>query len=945
MTTSSGKHAPSASSAPQPSNPPHGLSNETPLLHAKSAEKNAPAEPPPPRSSEPEIEADLPRMLGRYVLLKRLARGGMGEVFLGSTTGLEGAERPVVVKIIRREHAADPSFIARFLDEARVQSQLQHSGVAQVIEAASDEKTGEPYAVVEHVEGRSLGDMRARALQIGHRLSWPEAVSIGTMIADALAHVHERKDPAGRPLAIVHRDLSPQNVMVSFQGEVKIIDFGTARGQNRRCRTVSGVVFAKPGYVAPEVANGDTGDARVDLYALGIMLWELCAGRRFLQGDAGVHMANVARNQCSPAPIAEAIGAPLELNAIIAKLTAFERLERYSDARLAARDLAKVLASAGALPNGERGIRARTAQLMQTLFPSEPERTRREFAKLLAASASFRKKTAGQPHPQPKEAAQKPADAPAKTHTADHLKEHSDPNLLPGTRYKLIREIGRGASSVVHEAEHVDLMRRVALKVLTAEHTRVPEFAARFRREARALSRLVHDHLVKILDFGVASDGRLFCAMELLEGETLEARIEREKSLSWQASFDIGRKALQALEVAHAAGVVHRDIKPANIFLTKDGGLKLLDFGLAKAVAEPKGAGVQGEKDPDANAKPASKDAGDAAADEFTKKPGFAILGTPEYMAPEQASSGQVDARSDIYAVGVVLYEMITASMPFSGPSPVAILASKIKGMPEKPSERCPLLGLPQRVDEVLMQALARHPSLRFQSAHEMREAMEKALLAPVISRTRRRVAGLAAIAMTMAFAAVLLVGRAQEIRTAAAKVFGGRTQTERSEEVQAVPVDESIPAQEEPAKQAASEPSPEPSAQPVAEQPSAAEQPVEQLVPEPDEKMAEQKPAAQAQTAAPAEVPKEPQKTAKSAAPAPKARPRQHKKNPDKVKMASMNGAEIAHGQEPKSASKDEQKATGERTARKGSIFKPSRNELPPSQRKKKTRLAKKDR
>src|SRR5215213_8983401 len=115
-----------------------------------SAQKPALSE---PRDGE---SSDLPRVLGRYILLRRIARGGMGEVFLGSTTGLEGAERPVVVKIIRREHATDPSFIARFLDEARVQAQLQHSGVAQVIEAAIEDATGEPYAVVEYVEGRSL---------------------------------------------------------------------------------------------------------------------------------------------------------------------------------------------------------------------------------------------------------------------------------------------------------------------------------------------------------------------------------------------------------------------------------------------------------------------------------------------------------------------------------------------------------------------------------------------------------------------------------------------------------------------------------------------------------------------------------------------------------------------------------------------------------------------
>src|SRR6185436_3486601 len=99
-----------------------------------------------------------------------------------------------------------------------------------------------------------------------------------------------------------------QNVMLSFSGDAKVIDFGTARGQNRRCHTVAGVVFAKPGYVAPEVANGDSGDARVDVYALGIMLWELCVGRRFLQGDAQAHMASVARDQNNPPPMAQSIG-------------------------------------------------------------------------------------------------------------------------------------------------------------------------------------------------------------------------------------------------------------------------------------------------------------------------------------------------------------------------------------------------------------------------------------------------------------------------------------------------------------------------------------------------------------------------------------------------------------------------------------------------------------
>jgi len=156
----------------------------------------------------------------------------MGDVYLAATTGIEGAERPCVVKTVRRDHIHDGSFLARFLDEARVQAQLNHPGVAQVIEAASDEN-GEPYTVVEYVEGRSLADVRQRAIQLGSRIEWPEAVAIGVELGQALAHVHERSGSDGTPLGIVHRDLSPQNVMVGYAGELKLIDFGTAKDLSR----------------------------------------------------------------------------------------------------------------------------------------------------------------------------------------------------------------------------------------------------------------------------------------------------------------------------------------------------------------------------------------------------------------------------------------------------------------------------------------------------------------------------------------------------------------------------------------------------------------------------------------------------------------------------------------------------------------------------------------
>ncbi|HEY1536782.1 MAG TPA: protein kinase, partial [Polyangiaceae bacterium] len=478
-----------------------------------------------PKSQENTVcDSDaLPRRFERYTLLKRIARGGMGEVYLATAGGIEGAERPCVVKAIRREHEEDRSFLARFLDEARIQAQLQHPGVAQIVEATND-VTGKPYVVVEFIEGRNLGDVRSRAGQLGLRMGWPESIAVSIVMADALAHVHERTDANGKPLDIVHRDLSPQNVMMSYAGDVKLIDFGTARGLNRRCQTIAGIVFAKPGYVAPEVANNTPGGVPADLYALGVMLWEMLAGRRFLSGDAPAHMAAVAAGKRNPTPLATLIGAPVELDAVVAKLTAVRLEERYSSARQAMNDLVRLLQRAPSMADGDRSVRGRIAQLMQKLYPAEPARTRSEFARLVAQARATDVPVAVLPPSPP---------APA---------VEVDPTLLSGTRYRLLKVIGRGAMGVVHEAIHLDLMRTVALKVLDPERMGV-DAERRFKVEARAIAQLSHENLVKLFEFGVAQDGRPFYAMELLTGESLDKKLERERGMDFREAIRIGVQA------------------------------------------------------------------------------------------------------------------------------------------------------------------------------------------------------------------------------------------------------------------------------------------------------------------------------------------------------------------------------------------------------------------
>jgi len=638
--------------------------------------------------------AGLPRAFERFRLLRRIARGGMGEVYLATAGAIKGAERPVVIKTIRSDHDTDSSFLARFLDEARIQSQLHHPGVAQILEAATDVH-GKPYVVVEYVEGRNLSDVRGRGATLGVRIEWPEALALAITVGDALAHVHERTDADGRPLDIVHRDLSPQNIMVGYGGDVKLIDFGTARGENRRCHTIAGVVFAKPGYVAPEVANNTPGGIPADLYAFGVILWELAAGRRFLVGEPSAHLAAVGAGKKSPTPIAASLGAPADLDRVIERLTAVRIEDRYTSARHAVADLVRLLQRAPSLADGDRSVRGRLAHLMHRLYPAEPARSRVEFQALVASA----------PDAQPV-AVEMPLSPPA---------PEASPSMLAGTRYRIERELGRGAMGVVYEAMHLDLGRKVALKVLHHECAG-GEGRGRFMAEARAVAKIDHEGLVGLYELGFTSEGRPFYAMELVHGETLERRLARDGRLAWREAVAFMVKACRAVEAAHDAALVHRDIKPGNLMLTGQGELKLLDFGVVKSESE-----LEPVRDGDGTA--------------------MVLVGTPEYMAPEQAR-GSADVRSDVYALGAVLYELATGLLPYHATSAVALIELKLSAPLPPPSKAAPDAAIPRSLDRILARALAPAPEGRFETVADLRRALEGLIDARVRSQAVRRRAG-----------------------------------------------------------------------------------------------------------------------------------------------------------------------------------------------------------
>ena len=239
-------------------------------------------------------ELTLPQVFGRYVLLRRMSRGGMGEIFLAKSGQLSGFEKICVIKKILPHLAADKDFTRRFIDEAQVAIKLSHANIAQVLEVGKIDD--EYFLALEHVEGRDL--RRALTRMIERRVRMPVELALWTMreVASGLAYAHRRADDDGRPLNLVHCDISPPNVLVSFEGEVRIIDFGIAKSALRVAATNPRVGFGKYGYMAPEqLIRGGVVDRRTDIYAAGVLLYELLVGQRMFIFPDGADYRQMAR--------------------------------------------------------------------------------------------------------------------------------------------------------------------------------------------------------------------------------------------------------------------------------------------------------------------------------------------------------------------------------------------------------------------------------------------------------------------------------------------------------------------------------------------------------------------------------------------------------------------------------------------------------------------------
>ena len=328
------------------------------------------------------------RTFGKYTLLEPLASGGMADVFRAEVAGAAGVTKEVALKLVRGEHGGDSEFVRMFIQEARLASRLTHANVVQVFEF--DQVDGRHYIAMELVWGRNLARVVDRCREQGVRFGLARAVHVGAEAAKGLAYAHRLAGPDGTLLGLVHRDVSPHNLLVSFEGEVKVADFGIARAMNRAGLTEPGTLKGKIAYMAPEQARGDPVDARADVFSLGVVLWELCTGRRLFARDSD---AATLAALLGPDPVSATSGwneaIPPELDAVLQGALEKDPARRTGSADELARALSRILLRLASSPE-DWDLRI----LMHRLWPAEarspppaaPEATRVRQAPVPAAA-------------------------------------------------------------------------------------------------------------------------------------------------------------------------------------------------------------------------------------------------------------------------------------------------------------------------------------------------------------------------------------------------------------------------------------------------------------------------------------------------------------------------------------------------------------------------------
>ncbi len=675
------------------------------------------------------MDSLLGRQLDEYRLDAQLGWGGMARVYHAFDTRLK---RPAAVKVINPRFRAEPDYLSRFEREAQAIAQLNHPHIVQVYRFGQAD--GLPYIAMEFIEGQDLTLLLSAYQERQEFLPPPEASRIIRQLCLALDYAHAR--------GVIHRDIKPSNIMLNSQGQVILTDFGLALLADV---TTLGQVFGTPQYIAPEQAISSAAAVpQSDLYAVGVILYEIFTNTLPFNDPSPLVLARLHIDEPPPSPREMNPNLSPALEAVILRALAKEATDRYPTGAALAESLEAALeaavdqttlASPTPLPfpplsvvesvsqrlEREKPMTQRyllkniravliegfTAEELRELCFFEPgftelyhqlppnpgkaeivkqlieyARNKQAFERLLALVKQYNPARYEQHQPY------------------YELVDRADNELIAGEglmgkklggKYEITELLGRGGMAAVYKAYQSSLSRYIAVKVIEDDQADSEELVERFQHEAMTIASLHHSNLVQVFDYGHDDhNGCYYFAMLFVSGPTLEAELnkrnKKNQGFSLEEIITIFNQLAAAIDYAHEHGIIHRDLKPSNILFAADGRVVLTDFGLIRQV------NVAGQT-----------------------LPGV-VLGTPAYMSPEQAEGQPTDWRSDIYALGVILYEMTTGRLPFSGP------------LRAEPSPAQFNLNFPPAVETVILKALRLKPAERYQSAGEMARALAQAV-------------------------------------------------------------------------------------------------------------------------------------------------------------------------------------------------------------------------
>lgn len=559
------------------------------------------------------VTGDL--LADRYEILKMLGEGGMGTVY--KARDLE-VDRIVALKVIRPELAGHPEILQRFKQELILSRKVTHRNVIRIFDLgiADDRK----FITMDFVEGR---DLKSTLVEHG-KFTAEKACEIVRQICFGLEAAHNE--------GVVHRDLKPQNVMLDAQSRVYLMDFGLARSMEVVGMTRTGALVGTPAYMSPEQAKGEKADARTDLFALGVIFYELLTGTLPYQADSMMATLIKRTKELATPPIQVEPSVPPAINDIVMKCLQINPDLRYQHAEEILRDLSFAQPAQS------------VANLSRSIF---------DVSSALAPGSQF------------------------------------------GPRYRIEAVLGEGGMGKVYKALDSDLNRLVALKLVRPELANDRNSMDRLKQELLLASRVSHKNILRIHDLGDVG-GLKFISMAYVDGRDLHQTIAAEGKLPVERAVAITRQLCLALDAAHTENVVHRDLKPQNVLVAKDDQVYVSDFGLAKSLeAQSSMLTTAGE-----------------------------VLGTPRYMSPEQAESKAVDHRTDLYSLGLILYEMVTGDLPFATESAVQTMYQRVTQSPKNPKVLNP--GLPEYLVAIILRCLERDPDQRYQNAREILEDLDR---------------------------------------------------------------------------------------------------------------------------------------------------------------------------------------------------------------------------